>query len=431
MRHTIVFCAILAAALGACPSTDAAPLSCELDRDCPLGQRCGDDLTCAPKEPGVAVPADDPRVAGEGEGEGDPVGPDGEGEGDVQPPPFEFSPSGIDVGAIVPGGNLAITCDTTFDTDARAFSDPSCATGIDLASASVVLDDGTVVVAVQDLTVHPQTRLRAVGTRPWALVAFGDAMIAGVVDVGSNAEARGAGARSAAACGASAGARGGDDDGGASGGGGAGAGAPGGSGGAGEAVDGGAPGQAVGAAGRIGGCPGGDGGDGDEGGGVGGAGGGAVHIAVAGVLDLVGTVAAPGGGGGGGHDDAGGGGGGSGGLVRVEAGVLHVHDGAAVTANGGGGGGGGDDACLGGSGEPGDDGALRSSARADGGAGFCFATGGGAGGAGGAVGGEPGGDSGQGGGGGGGGAGIVELRGLTCDMAAGAVTSPATSCSAL
>lgn len=435
MRHAIVFFITTAGlAQGACRGPDAVALACERDRDCPLGQRCGDDQVCADELPAVPVGADGPTEASEGEGEGDPaIGPvgEGEGEGEGEPSPFGFAPTGIDVSGLAPSGDLAITCDTSFDTDARTFSHPDCATGIDPATAAMLLPDGTVALVVHGLSVQGQARLRAVGAAPLALVAFGDAMIAGVIDAGSNDQQRGAGARTRATCGASAGARGDDDDGGAGGGGGAGAGAQGGGGGSGEDAHGGAPGVGVGATGHLGGCPGGAGGDGDEGGGAGGEGGGAIHVAVAGVLDLVGTIAAPGGGGGGGRDDAGGGGGGSGGLVRVEAGVLHLHDGAALTANGGGGGGGGDDACFGGSGDPGADGAPRSATRAEGGAGFCFANGGGAGGAGGVADGAPGGDSGQGAGGGGGGAGVLELRGQTCDVAAGAVTSPVTSCAGL
>jgi hypothetical protein len=90
----------------------------------------------------------------------------------------------------------------------------------------------------------------------------------------------------------------------------------------------------------VGGCHGGVGGNGFEA--VnGGAGGGALQLAVAGVLDLVGAVLLAGGGGGRGSATEGGSGGGSGGSLLVEAHALQNENDARFGVRGGGGGGGG------------------------------------------------------------------------------------------
>ena len=424
---------------GACVEAPEVSLSCQGDRDCPQHQVCGEGSLCvdavpaspAPAEPVKGTPGDEGEAdPSEGEGEGDPS----EGEGEGESPAFDFPPTNLEVDTLVPAASLSIVCDTSFDTGTRLFADPSCAAGFDAAAVAVELPDGTVALPLAGLTVFSDASLALTGRAPLALVVFGNATVAGALDAGSSSQVRGAGAPDLAECGASAGTRGENDDGGAGGGGGGGFADQGGDGGDGEQAAGGSPGAALATAGlaaaRRGGCSGGGGGDGDGGGGAGGLGGGALHLAVSGTLEVSGVISSPGGGGGGGGADGGGGGGGAGGLVRVEAGHLILRTGAAITANGGGGGGGGDDFCLGSDGEDGDDGRPRAATRAAGGAGACLATGGGAGGAGGTGAGASGDDSGQGGGGGGGAAGIIELVGLSCEVAPGALTSPPTSCRA-
>lgn len=233
----------------------------------------------------------------------------------------------------------------TFDTNTGVMTN----NGINVAVSSelVVASTNQVelrVVFTDGVTFEPNAQLRAVGTRPLAIVAYGKVTLAAgaVLDVGAG----GAGAFTMCAGGP---VRGENDNGGGGGGGGGSFAALGGKGGDGNSDGNGSTGGAPGAVvslppGPRGGCPGAAGGNGDQDGGEGGPGGGAIYIASAVEIELLATAAITAGGGGGGggrqtggsNGDAGGGGGGSGGMILLES--RRVRSGGVLAANGGGGG---------------------------------------------------------------------------------------------
>lgn len=291
------------------------------------------------------------------------------------------------------------------------------------------------VLSVDRLLVGSDTTLRVEGAHPLIVAAWTDIVIAGTVDVSSNAaDGPGAGANTGTCMAADPGGPQMNNGGGGGGGGGGGLQSPGGNGGDGDGGGGspGTKGDPVDTPDNVrGGCPGAKGGAGDGvdgGGGLGGDGGGAIQLTAHSRIQLRGTVHAGGAGGAGadadtnGHDRtrrSGGGGGGSGGYIGLEGATLMLMSGGVLAANGGGGGGG----CGNGAAQPGQDG-KPGEEQANGGSGQ---QGGGVGGAGGwrenLDGGD--GDDGpndRGGGGGGGGTGYIILRG-TVD-GSGVSTSP-------
>ena len=242
--------------------------------------------------------------------------------------------------------DLTLTGMNTYDTTTGMLTtgaNPIPVTRINIAGKAGPLE----VVLVRDFHMTANARLRATGSMPLAIVAFGTITIdaGAVIDVAAG----GAGARATCTDGAAVGA---NQGGGAGGGGGGGFAAAGGGGGNGDsdggsAAAGGAGGAAFGVMppGPLGGCAGARGGNGDANGGAGGAGGGAIYLAAAVRIDLApGSSINAGGAGGEGGDvggafsdgDAGGGGGGSGGMIMIESPI--VRSAGALAANGGGGG---------------------------------------------------------------------------------------------
>ncbi len=281
-------------------------------------------------------------------------------------------------------------------------------------------------VYVGSLTFAANAQLRAVGSRPLAIVAAGKVYLLqnALIDL----SAGGAGTMAACQGGPT---KGQDDSGGAAGGGGGGFGGVGGMGGNGNRDGSGSTGGNYGIAsplpaGPHGGCPGAIGGAGGDPGGDGGLGGGTLYIVSASEIELLGgaVITAGGGGGGGGkkvqsqYGDAGGGGGGSGGMILLEA--PKVHSAGALAANGGGG---GEGSGNGSAGNPGTVGGTGTT-RANGGSGGTpTGTDGGKGGAGVMIAGEPPGGADNGGAGGGGG-GVGFIRVVSPDRVLGAMVSP-------
>ncbi len=328
------------------------------------------------------------------------------------------------------GVDLTLTGMNVIDTDTGILT----AGGLPVAITSQLVTTRTNAIEVRAvyvgaLTMSANAQLRAVGSRPLALVATGNVFLLqnALIDVSVG----GAGAMPACTLGAS---KGQDDTSGAAGGGGGGFGAIGGTGGNGNRDGGPSIGGAPGVAsplplGPRGGCPGAHGGVGADPGGDGGVAGGALYIVSATEIQLVdGAVINAGGGGGGGgkkaqsqYGDAGGGGGGSGGMILLEA--PKVRSAGTLAANGGGGGEGSGNGSAGNPGAP----ATLTMMRAEGGKdGSSSGTDGGKGGAGAMTPGEPPGGA-QDGGGGGGGGGVGFIRVMSPDRALGALVSPAAS----
>jgi len=281
--------------------------------------------------------------------------------------------------------DLTLTGMNTYDTAAGtlvAGSSPIAIERMQVAGKAGPIE----LVVVRDLHMTANARLRASGTMPLAILAFGTITLdaGAVIDV----SAGGAGARTTCPGGAIAGT---PADGGAGGGGGGGFAAAGGDGGNGNS-DGrmpspGGPGGAAATSaplGPLGGCPGAGGGNGDDSGGAGGAAGGALYLVAANGIELgTGSVITAGGAGGKGgtastfsNGDAGGGGGGSGGMIMIESPM--VRSGGALTANGGGG---GEASGDGSDGKDGDTGTTTTAAANGGSGGSPTGTNGGSGGA--------------------------------------------------
>jgi hypothetical protein len=266
----------------------------------------------------------------------------------------EYEPSNVDPESddvtdldLVP---VALDCGISkFDSSTLKFSD-WC--GDEPSVMKLAQPDGpeAALIVMSSLSVAAESTLALSGNRPVIFLVYGDAHVAGTIDVSAHGTAGGAGAYDA--CGASLGGSGEEADSvagvlqGAGGGAGGGFGSAGGLGGADGASSAKATAGAIGGESTLrplrGGCAGGPGGEGDEAGvAAGGGGGGAIQISAAGVLDVTGTINA---GGGGGAilsvNYSGGGGGGSGGAILLEGTTIEIDDAARIGANGGGGGGG-------------------------------------------------------------------------------------------
>lgn len=341
--------------------------------------------------------------------------------------PRHLDPAAIPAEAIYPA--RVIDCPVTVNTTSGVVD--LC--GAETPAASRVgstTDGGYSLLAVRGLTIAASGTLRAEGDLPLVLVVFGDAEIAGAMEVDAT-EMGGAG--SDIGCPAQSALAGGGMNGGGAGGSGA---LAGGAGGLGSSGDGAMAGLARGelTARPQGGCAGGRGAsDHPTQFALGGAAGGMIQLSVAGRLEVSGRVSANGAGGAGGpvrNGGTGGAGGGSGGGVLLEAQDLAFTPSAVLAANGGAGGGGGLGGATAAAGAPGEAG-RAGAARAEGGGGGS-AISGGSGGRGGALEGPA--ESGEdeaalgamGGGGGGGGAGSITVRAAgACTRAAGSVVSPA------
>ena len=263
---------------------------------------------------------------------------------DAQPGCVSFS-SQVDTCALAASDmDLTLTGVTTYDTNAGtlvAGTTPIAITHMQLAGKAGPLE----VLIVRDFRMSTGAKLRATGTVPLAILAFGS--IAIEANAAIDVSAGGAGARTTCAAGAINGV---PREGGGGGGGGGGFAALGGSGGNGDADSGslaaGGPGGELVAmpTGPLGGCPGAQGGAGNDAGGSGGLAGGAIYLVAAQKIEIApGAGINAGGGGGDGGDaaafsfgDAGGGGGGSGGVIWIESPL--VRSAGTLAANGGGGG---------------------------------------------------------------------------------------------
>lgn len=250
------------------------------------------------------------------------------------------------------GAATTLSGTLTYDTDAGMLVDDQ-GMPVAVSTTTIATQAGEVsAILATAIALAPDTRLRAVGSRGFAIVAastiaFGAGAIVDVSDGGAGARTDCPGAPTS----------GGNQSGGAAGGGGGGFGSEGGTGGRGNADGTTAAGGAAGTQialppGPLGGCRGGEGGDSANQGGAGGGGGGAVWLAAGLQIDIAsgGGVNASGGGGAGGtrasgDGDAGGGGGGSGGLIWLEA--PRVRSSGTLAANGGGGGEGSGDGSAG------------------------------------------------------------------------------------
>jgi hypothetical protein len=349
-------------------------------------------------------------------------------------------------GAIDPSDYAAATAATTLSADTVFDTDSGAVTGGLVRAAGTMPDGGvtfrsvpqpgsTVKVAVwgfQSLTLMSGATVRFTGKSPAALVAAGDLMLSGNLDLQGDCTATptaggGAGGSFDVNNGDGLGTRGGRSGSGnpdaTSGGGGGGAGdtgARGGNGGGGST--GGAGGIAFGDLNAeplllTGGSGGGSGGGGLPSG-KGGNGGGALQLTSNGTITVAGTINAGGCGGRGGGAKSGGGGGGAGGALLFEAATIKLTAMAILAVNGGGGGG-GDTGDAAGNGS-------ASTSFAAGGAGKSNGSTGGTGGGQGRPAGAQGTDGKNNGGGGGGAAGRIALKTLTGTITdEGAILSPA------
>lgn len=271
------------------------------------------------------------------------------------------------------GPTTTLSGTLTLDTDTGVLTQGGTPMPITSAVVSTVTNQLEVRAwYVGALTFAANTQLRAVGSRPLAIIAYGKVsmLMGSVLDV----SAGGAGASAACTPGPT---KGQDHNGGAGGGGAGGFQGAGAKGGDGDKDGNGSTGGMAGPklammpSGPLGGCPGAAGGVGSDPGGAGGAGGGAIYIASATEIEILAMagINAGGGGGGGGmklnsqFGDAGGGGGGSGGMIFLEA--PKVRSAGTLAANGGGG---GEASGNGSAGNPGSPGGL-SMMKAEGGKG--------------------------------------------------------------
>lgn len=216
--------------------------------------------------------------------------------------------------AVPPSAPLAITSNTTIDTD----SSPLCA-GYTGGPQGVPL----CVIASTSVSIAAGQQLRATGSHPLVMVATGSFIINGTIDVragaGGNPSTCGVPGIASGQQGGAGGSRHGR----------------GGSGGAAVSGTGPSAAQASTTVTFRGGCRGGNGAGASPG--TGGSGGGAVYL-IAPRLTINGTLDASGGGGGSATIAGGGGGGGSGGFIGLDAPSITVSAGARIFANGGGGG---------------------------------------------------------------------------------------------
>jgi hypothetical protein len=255
-----------------------------------------------------------------------------------------FAPSNLLLSALEPqhaAATTVIDCAAVLNTD----NTPSFTTWCSGAQPQISVQSQAggpelAVVALRGLDVRSTGRITITGSRAAALVVFGDASIAGIIDASANGAMPGAGAD--IACGTSDGGDvttcsvGSDETGG---GGGGGFGTAGGRGGDGDDCggrDGGAVRGTPALVPLLGGCHGGTAGlcSGRA------AGGGAFQLTVGGALTITGTLRANGANGPGrcsGSNYYGGAGGGSGGAIRIEASTLNA-GGATLQVNGGKGG---------------------------------------------------------------------------------------------
>jgi len=253
----------------------------------------------------------------------------------------------VDTCALPAAGDLVLAGSIGFDTDTGMLFEIADNTPIPATALTLTTSAGAIeALIVANLELGDSTQLRAIGSRPFAVIASGAITLAtkAEIDVSSG----GAGARPG--CGGATPIAGQDRDGGAGGGGGGGFQGSGGAGGNGNSDGvtsaGGGGGGAVAFPGApLGGCSGARGGnDNNDVGGAGGGGGGAVYLVAAQKIELLqeADVSAGGGGGRGGAQhanfdgDGGGGGGGSGGMILLEAPLVRIAG--TLAANGGGGG---------------------------------------------------------------------------------------------
>ena len=98
----------------------------------------------------------------------------------------EGGPDPIDLDDLIEGPDVLIDCDASFDSGTLAFGN-WCG---QLRPEPVVLTqpDGSEVVALPlgEFRIETGGRLRLTGTRPIALAVFGNATIAGEIDVSAN-----------------------------------------------------------------------------------------------------------------------------------------------------------------------------------------------------------------------------------------------------
>jgi hypothetical protein len=271
--------------------------------------------------------------------------------GDAPPPPLDacVTYSGqLDTCALRMGPAVELSGTLEFSTLNGMLTNKTTGQLVAVASEELgTLGDPVYAILAHSVTLAPNTTLRAIGPKGFAIIATNAISLGAnaIIDVSDN----GAGARIAPCDGGPT--KGQDDTGGAAGGGGAGFGGAGGRGGDGNSdaafgntSNGGNAGMPAEAPlGPRGGCPGAPGGNGNEVGGTGGRGGGSVWLAAGNRIELAtgAGVNAGGAGGGGGirtnsQGDAGGGGGGSGGVIWIEA--PRVRSMGTLAANGGGGG---------------------------------------------------------------------------------------------
>jgi hypothetical protein len=286
-----------------------------------------------------------------------------------------FQPANVNAGALNSGTapDVQLDCGTiNLDTGSLNGNGWCGRPGPSLVVQKQTNGPDLVVLPMRSLTIAAGSTLRVLGSRPVALVVFGDVNIAGTIDVSANGTAGGAGNHWN--CGSSVGSNGGDtssngDD---NGGGGGGAyGARGGRGGNGGAQQGGNGGQQRGSALLTPLIPGCNGGWGGGCGGAPGGGGGAVELAASGRIDITGNVLARGADGVIGCDATGGAtGGGSGGGILIQGNQVFLSGGALIAEGGRGGqGAGGGAGGLGGTSGAGQDGSSAGSKGGGGGGG--------------------------------------------------------------
>lgn len=252
-----------------------------------------------------------------------------------------FQPSNVDAGALNSSAapDVQLDCGTiNLDTGSLSGNGWCGRPAPSLVVQKQTNGPDLVVLPMKSLTIAAGSTLHVSGSRPVALVVFGDVNVAGTIDVSANGSTGGAGNHWT--CGSSLGVNGSGtrSDGGNNGGGGGGAfGANGGRGGNGGGSQGGNGGQPRGSALLTPLIPGCNGGWGGGCGGAPGGGGGAVELAASGIIDISGSVLARGNDGFNGCDASGGAtGGGSGGAILIEGNLVSLSG--SLNAEGGSGG---------------------------------------------------------------------------------------------